>query len=75
MKALVDTAARRVAAPEGQTAFVAHGDAGEDAESLKELLLERVGFRDVVVTEIGPVIGSHVGPGMLAVAFSGTSRS
>lgn len=74
MKALVDTAAQRAEAPGGQTAFVAHGASSEDAESLKALLLDRLGFRDVVVTEIGPVIGSHVGPGMLAVAFSGARR-
>jgi fatty acid-binding protein DegV len=36
--------------------------------------LARLDFADVIVAEIGPVIGSHVGPGMLAVVFSGTER-
>jgi len=74
MKALVDVAAQRVSDPGGQIAVVAHGDALEDARTLRDLLLERVGFGDVVIAEIGPVIGSHVGPGMLAVVFSGTER-
>jgi len=74
MKALVDIAAQRVVDPEGQTAFVAHGDALEDAHALRDRLLARLDFADVIVAEIGPVIGSHVGPGMLAVVFSGAER-
>jgi DegV family protein with EDD domain len=74
MKALVDVAAQRASDPEGRSAFVAHGDALEDAYRLKDLLLERVPFAEVIVAEIGPVIGSHVGPGMLAVVFSGAER-
>lgn len=74
MKALVDVAAQRVSDPGNQTAFVGHGDALEDAHAMRDLLLERVGFAGVVIAEIGPVIGSHVGPGMLAVVFSGADR-
>jgi fatty acid-binding protein DegV len=74
MKALVDIAAQRVVEPEGQTAFVAHGDALEDAHALRDRLLSRLDFADVIIAEIGPVVGSHVGPGMLAVVFSGAER-
>ena len=74
MKALVDVVAQRVTDPGGQTAFVAHGDALDDAHMLRDLLLQRVGFADVIIAEIGPVIGSHVGPGMLAVVFAGSER-
>ncbi|HEY5548832.1 MAG TPA: DegV family protein [Coriobacteriia bacterium] len=74
MKALVDVIEQRVIAPEGQTIFVAHGDAGADAELLEAMVRERVPFADVVLAEIGPVIGSHVGPGMLAVVFVGRDR-
>jgi DegV family protein with EDD domain len=74
MRGLVDMAAARVIDPQGQTAFIAHGDAPEDAETLRDMLLERVGFGTSIITEIGPVIGSHVGPGMLAVVFAGNER-
>jgi DegV family protein with EDD domain len=74
IKALVETAARRAVDPEGQAVYVGHGDAAEEAEELREMLLERVPFGRVTVTEVGPVIGSHVGPGMLAVGFVGRER-
>ena len=49
-----------------------HHLAAEDrAEPLAERLRERVpGLRDLVVSEVGAVIGAHVGPGLLAVVLS-----
>jgi fatty acid-binding protein DegV len=31
--------------------------------------LEKTPVKEVIITKIGPVIGSHTGPGMLAVLF------
>lgn len=74
MRSLVDVAAQRVNTSPHGTVFIGHGDALEDAMALRGQLLERVPFAEVVVCGIGPVIGSHVGPGMLAVAFTGAAR-
>lgn len=74
MRALVDVVEQRVEDPSAQTVFVAHGDAPDEAALLREMLLERVGFAGALVTEVGPVIGSHVGPGMLAVSLMGAER-
>jgi DegV family protein with EDD domain len=74
MSALVDVIAKRVVDPETQTVFVAHGDAEADAVALVASLAERVPFCEVRVTELGPVIGSHVGPGMLAIVCWGKDR-
>jgi DegV family protein with EDD domain len=74
IKALVDIAEQRVIDPASNRVVIAHGDAPKDAEMLRELLLERVPFKDVLVTELGPVIATHVGPGMLAVVFYGKVR-
>ncbi|MCM1158646.1 MAG: DegV family protein [Bacteroidales bacterium] len=52
------------------TLFIGHGDAEERALELKEKLLERTEARDIRITKIGPIIGSHTGPGMLAVLFT-----
>lgn len=49
--------------------FVAHGDAEERANDLKDRILEQTPAKEVIITKIGPVIGSHTGPGMLAVLF------
>lgn len=54
---------------EEHTLFIAHGDAEERALQLKEKLLEKTKAENIRITKIGPVIGSHTGPGMLAVLF------
>lgn len=54
---------------EEHTVFIAHGDAEERALQLKEKLLEKTEADNIQITKIGPVIGSHTGPGMLAVLF------
>ncbi|MDO8916241.1 MAG: DegV family protein [Coriobacteriia bacterium] len=72
MAMLADILARRVDG--GRRILVGHGDSPEDAERLAGMVRERAGDADVIVTEVGPVIGSHVGPGMLAVAFLGAER-
>ncbi len=52
-----------------QTVFVAHGDCPDRAEALKEKVLEKTQAKNVVITKIGPIIGTHTGPGMLAVLY------
>jgi len=52
-----------------QTVFVGHGDNIESAEKLKSILLEDNLVKDAIITNIGPIIGSHTGPGMVALVF------
>lgn len=54
--------------------LVAHGDNAEGAQILREKIKERFPDADLSTTTIGPVIGSHTGPGMLAILFWGTHR-
>ena len=49
--------------------FIGHGDAKERAEELRDKILEKTNVTDVMITKIGPIIGTHTGPGMLAVLF------
>lgn len=57
-----------------QTVFISHGDCLPDAEYAASLIRERVGVKDVIINFVGPVIGSHSGPGTLSVFFVGTER-
>lgn len=57
-----------------QTVFISHGDCLADAEYAASLIRERVGVKDVIINYVGPVIGSHSGPGTLSVFFVGTER-
>ena len=54
---------------EEHTVFIGHGDAEERARALKEQLEARTKAENIRITKIGPIIGSHTGPGMLAVLF------
>ena len=50
---------------------VSHLGSPDRAESLAQKLAARIPqAREVVVTEVGPVIGAHVGPGMIAVVIA-----
>lgn len=55
---------------------IASADADKDADWLEAQIRREKGCEDVVIirSSISPVIGSHVGPGMVAVAFWGTDR-
>lgn len=54
---------------ENNTVFIAHGDCEERALELKEKLEEQTNASNIRITKIGPVIGTHTGPGMLAVLY------
>lgn len=54
--------------------FISHAECEEDAKLLADLLLQRHGVEVTLITEIGPVIGSHAGPGTLAIFFIGKHR-
>ena len=74
IRALVDRMEQTAIDPASQTVFICHGDCIEDAEYAKKLIQERFGIQDIVINFTGPVIGSHSGPGTLAIFFVGTER-
>ncbi len=53
---------------------IAHGDCEEDALFVKQLIEERFGYHDFLITPVGPSIGAHSGPGGLGVIFMGDYR-
>ena len=59
---------------DNSTMFISHGDCREDAEYLAKLLKEKHGAREVMINYVGAVIGSHSGPGTLALFFLGKHR-
>ena len=56
------------------TVFISHGDCLADAEKVATDVKKRFGTKDVVINNVGPVIGAHSGPGTLALFFLGTKR-
>jgi DegV family protein with EDD domain len=51
------------------TVTIAHGDSEADAAFLAGCVKKLVDVREIVVMMMGPVISSHVGPGVIAVFF------
>ena len=58
----------------GRSILIAHGDCLESACELRELIVQRFPNAQVDITDIGPIIGAHTGPGMLAVLYWGSNR-
>ena len=54
--------------------FIVHGDAPEDAATLEKNLREKYGVKEVRTNYLGGVIGSHTGPGVLAIFFMAEHR-
>ncbi len=59
--------------PENQTVAITHCNCEEDALKLAEMVKER-GARDVVIEYYDLCTGSHVGPGTVALFFTGKDR-
>ncbi len=54
--------------------FINHADCEEDAISLKAMLEEELGAKNIVISNIGPVIGTHTGPGGFALFYVGNNK-
>ena len=59
---------------ENDTAFISHGDCLEEAQELAQMLKERCGVKEVFIYYTGAVIGSHSGPGTMALFYLGEHR-
>ena len=59
---------------EGKLIVVGHGDCIDRAQELAEQVKTLYPDTEIYIAPIGPIIGSHTGPGMLALIFWGTER-
>lgn len=57
-----------------QDVFISHGDCIEDAEYMAEQIKEKYAVKSITINYIDQVIGSHSGPGTLALFFMGSKR-
>ena len=59
---------------ENQDVFITHGDCEEDANFIAQEIKKRYNVKNVICNCLDPVIGSHAGPGTLAIFFLGNER-
>jgi DegV family protein with EDD domain len=67
----LDEMEKNVFNPKDQKVFIAHSDCLELAEQLRDMITAKFGSKDFLINEIGPVIGSHTGPGTIAMMYLG----
>ena len=72
IKALADKTIK--SAKDGYPIFISHADCEADAVALAQMIRDARGLKTEVITDVGPVVGAHAGPGTLALFFVGTER-
>lgn len=72
---LLERMENQMAGFENNVAMIVHGDVPEDAEYMKTQMMERFGINNVIINGIGSVIGSHTGPGVIAIFYMGNSKA
>ena len=71
---IVDMAAEQAKGWENDLILITHGDCVEDAEYVAERVRAKMGVDNILINNIGTVIGSHTGPGVVAVFCMGEKR-
>ena len=74
LEAIVDIMAKAVGNTPNDEFFVCHSDCYEEAEYVAKLASKRFGINDYRIHYIGPVIGSHTGPGTIALFMMAEHR-
>ena len=71
---IVDMSVEQAKGWENDLVMITHGDCLEDAQYVEKRIKEKMGVEKVLINNIGTVIGSHTGPGVVAVFFMGNKR-
>ena len=74
LDALVAHMEESVINPEGQPVFISHGGCYEEAEYVAKKVKEKLPVGEVLIHVLDPVIGTHSGPGTMALFFMGEKR-
>lgn len=75
LDALVSKMGSKIEGCENPYVFISHGDCLEDAKYVSAQVKSLYGIKTELIENIGPVIGSHSGPGTVALFFVGQSRT
>ncbi len=74
VKSLADKYTETALEPGKGPVFISHGDCMKDVDELAAIIKERHGADVEIITDVGPVIGAHAGPGVLALFFLAKER-
>lgn len=71
---LVDETVAGLVDPEEQTIFIGHVGVPDEADFVKEKLLEKQPVKEVIVSTYGPAVAAHTGFGSLAIFSLGKEK-
>ena len=74
IKALLAQMQETLIEEEKNYVYISHGDCESEAVDLANMIKEQLGVPEVVISNIGPVIGAHSGPGTIALFFIAKHR-
>ena len=74
VKSLIEKTFETIEEPEKATIFIAHGDALEEAQRIKNELENRLHPKEIRVDYLSATIGAHSGPGTLAIFYFAKHR-
>lgn len=60
--------------PENETCYICHAQNEQGAKDLIEAIKKEVNFKDYEIHTMGPTIGAHAGPGLLACFYFGKQK-
>lgn len=74
--ALVDNMEKQIGSwkDKNDMIFISHGDCIDDARFVAEQIEKRMGYTNFLFNDVGPTIGAHTGPGVVALFFMGDVR-
>ncbi len=74
LKMLLELTLKTIQNSEEQTVFISHANCHSEALEFRELVKESIPCKDVIITRVGPVIGSHTGPDLMCLFSWGKGR-
>lgn len=74
IRTLAEELDKRIVNAKEQVIFISHGDCLEDVKFLEKLIREKHNVKDIIINNIGAAVGTHSGPGTVALFFLGEKR-
>mgnify|MGYP001219927331 CR=1 FL=1 len=74
IKSLFEIMQERMVLEENNEIFICHAQAYEEAKMLGDMIKAEYGIEKIHISPIGPIIGTHLGPGAITLFFVGNEK-
>ncbi|HAQ08331.1 MAG TPA: fatty acid-binding protein DegV, partial [Bacillus bacterium] len=69
LRRIIEVMKERGEGMENQVIGISNADDEETALEMKDMIIQEFNSKDVIITSIGAAVGSHTGPGTVAIFF------